>query len=261
MPTAASASPTPSTPGASPKQSCPWRTHTGVILARTKARAALRVLIASRDHISTERTAAINALYALLRVVDFGIDARGTLTAGQIAVIAAWRSRTEELATGIARTEAVSWSSGYERRTRSCPTSHGRGSHYSRAAPQPACWTSPASDRSQQPLPSPPGPTLDACGPKPRSRASRGHPDPRLSGNTVRHRISRGGDRRFNRALHIAVLTRMRMDPTTRDYIEKRTSEGRTLREIRRSLKRYFARQIYRQLNAATVIAAAARQT
>src|SRR5690625_4626701 len=70
-------------------------------------RAALRVLIASRDHISTERTAAINALIALLRVVDLGVDARSTLNGGQIATIAAWRRRTEELATGIARAEAV----------------------------------------------------------------------------------------------------------------------------------------------------------
>jgi len=54
-------------------------------------RAALRILIASRDHISTERTAAINALIALLRVIDLGLDARGTLTATQITAIAAWR--------------------------------------------------------------------------------------------------------------------------------------------------------------------------
>ena len=59
------------------------------------------------------------------------------------------------------------------------------------------------------------------------------------------------GDRRLNRALHMAVVTRMRMDPQTRAYVERRTAEGRTLREIRRCLKRYLARQIYRHLNAA----------
>src|SRR5665647_2454449 len=61
----------------------------------------------------------------------------------------------------------------------------------------------------------------------------------------------RGGDRRLNRALHMAVVTRMRMDPATRAYVERRTAEGRTLREIRRCLKRYLARQIYRHLNSA----------
>jgi len=55
----------------------------------------------------------------------------------------------------------------------------------------------------------------------------------------------------LNRALHMAVVTRMRMDPLTRAYVDRRTAEGRTLREIRRCLKRYLARQIYRQLNAA----------
>jgi transposase len=77
------------------------------------------------------------------------------------------------------------------------------------------------------------------------------NPIPASSGNTVRHRINRGGDRRLNRALHMATVTRIRMDPRTRAYVEKRTAEGRTPREIRRCLKRYLARQIYRQLNAA----------
>ena len=75
------------------------------------------------------------------------------------------------------------------------------------------------------------------------------NPIPASSGNTVRHRINRGGDRRLNRALHMAVVTRMRMDPRTRAYVERRTAEGRTIREIRRCLKRYLAREIYRRLN------------
>ena len=70
-------------------------------------RAAVRVLIASRDHISSERTAAVNALTALLRVANLGIDARRPLTVGQITTIAAWRTRDEDLATTIARAEAV----------------------------------------------------------------------------------------------------------------------------------------------------------
>ena len=49
----------------------------------------------------------------------------------------------------------------------------------------------------------------------------------------------------------MAVVTRMRMDPRTRAYVERRTAEGRTLREIRRCLKRYVARQIFRTLTAA----------
>jgi hypothetical protein len=44
-------------------------------------------------------------------------------------------------------------------------------------------------------------------------------------------------------------MTRMVHDPGTRDYVAKRTHEGRSYREIRRSLKRYIARILYRQLN------------
>src|SRR5665647_1581488 len=84
------------------------------------------------------------------------------------------------------------------------------------------------------------------------------NPIPASSGNTVRHRINRGGDRRLNRVLHMAVVTRMRMDPRTRAYVERRTAEGRTLREIRRCLKRYLAREIYRRLNSTAQIDQAA---
>ena len=57
-----------------------------------------------------------------------------------------------------------------------------------------------------------------------------------------------GADRRLNRALHMAVITRMAHDPDTRAYVERRRAEGRTTREIRRCLKRYLARQLYRTL-------------
>jgi len=77
------------------------------------------------------------------------------------------------------------------------------------------------------------------------------NPIPASSGNTTRHRLNRGGDRRLNRALHMATIVRMTHDPEIRAYVEKRRTEGRTAKEIRRILKRYLARQIYRTLNAA----------
>jgi transposase len=87
-------------------------------------------------------------------------------------------------------------------------------------------------------------------------------PIPAPSGNTVRHRLNRGGDRRLNRALNTIVLTRMRTDPETRAYIDRRLAEGKTSKEIRRCLKRYTGRQIFRTLAAAhpvpTVLASAA---
>ena len=73
-------------------------------------------------------------------------------------------------------------------------------------------------------------------------------PIPASSGRTIRHRLNRSGDRQLNRALHTIALSRLRYDPVTRTYAERRRAEGRTDREIKRCLKRYIARQIYRQL-------------
>jgi transposase len=73
-------------------------------------------------------------------------------------------------------------------------------------------------------------------------------PIPASSGKTVRYRLNRSGDRQLNRALHTIALTRLQRDPTTRAYAERRRIEGKTDREIKRCLKRYIARQLYRQL-------------
>jgi transposase len=73
-------------------------------------------------------------------------------------------------------------------------------------------------------------------------------PIPASSGQTVRHRLNRSGDRNLNRAIHAIALARMRSCPRTRAYVARRTAEGKTTREIRRCLKRYIARELYRQL-------------
>lgn len=73
-------------------------------------------------------------------------------------------------------------------------------------------------------------------------------PIPASSGLTTRHRLNRSGDRQLNRAIHTIMLTRLRHDPTTRAYIERRRTEGKTDREIKRCLKRYITRQLHRQL-------------
>ena len=73
-------------------------------------------------------------------------------------------------------------------------------------------------------------------------------PIPASSGKTTRHRLSRGGDRAANSAIHHIALVRMSNDPRTRDYVTKRTADGKTKREILRCLKRYIAREIYRTM-------------
>jgi transposase len=76
------------------------------------------------------------------------------------------------------------------------------------------------------------------------------------SGKTVRHRLNRGGDRALNCAIHTIAMTRMRCCPTTKAYVARRTAEGKTSREIRRCLKRYIARELYRTLSASTALTA-----
>lgn len=83
-------------------------------------------------------------------------------------------------------------------------------------------------------------------------------PIPASSGKTNRHRLHRGGDRSANRALHIAVIVRMRYCARTRTYVARRTAEGMSKPEIIRCLKRYLAREIYRTILADYTALAAA---
>ncbi len=213
----------------------------------TGIRAALRVLISARDLVNLERTRSINALMALLRTVDLGIEARGTLAKKQFATIAAWRSRQEDLATATARREAIRLA----KRVITCDedlahnrdeitalvtasngaTLHDEPGHGAiNAAVVLAAWSHLGRVRSEAAFA-----VLAGVSPVPAS-----------SGNTTRHRLNRGGDRRLNRALSSITLTRMSHHPPTRAYVERRRAEGRTTKEIRRSLKRYIARQLYR---------------
>jgi hypothetical protein len=73
-------------------------------------------------------------------------------------------------------------------------------------------------------------------------------PIPASSGKTHRHRLHRGGDRGANRALHLAVVVRMRWCPRTRAYAEQRSKQGRSKPEIMRCIKRYLAREVYHAL-------------
>jgi transposase len=214
-------------------------------------RAALRVLTTARDQMSTTRTAAINALTALVRVVDLGVDARTPLTGTQITQITSWRARpAEQIATATARAEAIRLAKQITSLDADLAANKSRMEQLVRASPAAplldqtgigpvtaaiafTAWSHPGRVRSEAAF----------------AALAGVNPIPASSGNTVRHRLNHGGDRRLNRALHMVVVTRMAHDPDTRAYAEKRRAEGRTNREIRRCLKRYLARHIYRTLN------------
>jgi transposase len=71
------------------------------------------------------------------------------------------------------------------------------------------------------------------------------------SGKSTRHhRLNRGGDRQANSALWTIVFTRMSNHPPTRDYVARRTKEGLSKPEIIRCLKRYAARELFRDVQA-----------
>ncbi|BBY66376.1 IS110 family RNA-guided transposase [Mycolicibacterium helvum] len=212
-------------------------------------RAALRILVTAREHMTTERTATVNALTALLRVATLGVDARKPLTASQISEVARWRTRVEDLVTVTARAEAVRLAKRVVDLTEQLATNYKNMIdliHASKAAvlldktgigPVTVAvvytaWSHAGRVRSEAAF----------------AALAGVNPIPASSGNTVRHRLNRGGDRRLNRALHMAVIVRMTHDPDTKAYVERRRAEGRTTKEIRRCLKRYLARHLYRTL-------------
>jgi transposase len=214
-------------------------------------RVAMRVLVVAREQMTGERTRAVNSLTALVRTIDLGIDARKALTASQVKTIAGWRGRDENVTTSTCRREAVRLALRIRAldsdlvanraditRLTSQDTPQllelpGVGAVV--AATVLLAWSHPGRVRSEAAMASLAG----TC------------PIPASSGNTTRHRLNRGGDRRLNRALTTVTIVRMRIDPATRAYVARRRSEGRTTKEIMRSLKRYITRQLFRILTAA----------
>lgn len=73
-------------------------------------------------------------------------------------------------------------------------------------------------------------------------------PVPASSGKTTRHRLSRGGDRAANHALHTIALVRMSSHPRTKAYVATQRMKNRSEAEILRLLKRALVREIYRSL-------------
>lgn len=149
-------------------------------------RTAIRVLVSARDQMGTERTKIINALTALVRSVDLGVDARKALTSAQITTIAGWRTRDEDprplradakpsVSPAGSTPLAVTWPPTWP----SCASSL--------LQRFPSCWTCPASAPSWPARSCLPGPIRAGCAPKPPSPRSPGlapspHPQATPSG-------------------------------------------------------------------------------
>jgi transposase len=68
------------------------------------------------------------------------------------------------------------------------------------------------------------------------------------SGEHVRHRLSRAGNRRMNHMIHIAAATQIRLDTEGRRYYRRKLAAGKTRMETMRCLKRRISDALYRQL-------------
>jgi len=219
--------------------------------SHTDIQAGLQILTTAREQMTDYRTSLINALTALLRQWELGVDARRPLTNAQIVEVAKWRNKTSvDTGVTVARAETIRLAkhiinlnqqidANYKNITELVETSLAKalleetGIGPINAAIIYCAWSHPGRVRNADAFKSLAGV----------------NPIPASSGNTTRHRLNRGGDRRLNSALYIAAITREIHDPATKHYIAKRTAEGKTRKEIRRCIKTYLARKVFRILN------------
>lgn len=85
-------------------------------------------------------------------------------------------------------------------------------------------------------------------------------PLPVWSGNKVRHRLSRTGNRQLNAAIHRIAVTQMRIHQPAKDYLERRIAMGNTKTEAIRALKRKLSDVVFRALLADATTTAALEQ-
>ena len=218
-------------------------------------RQALRILVTARSSMAKDRTRSVNALNALARSNVLGIDARKKLTSSQITEVSRWREREDELSLRIARSEAVRLAKHIldleqqlttneqqldelVRVSEAAPLMEEVGFKAINVAKCFVAWSHEGRVRNEAAF---------AC-------LAGVNPIPASSGNTTRHRLNRGGDRSLNAALHLAAITRMTYDNETRIYVEKRRAEGKTDREIRRCIKRYLVRRVFKIFHVSAVV-------
>ncbi len=220
-------------------------------------RNALRILVVAREQMTSDKSAAVNSLTALVRSQGLGVDARQPLTVSQIREIASWRRRAgDTIDTRIAREEATRLARNVFSLTKQAAANARQlESLVQQSAPElldmqgvgPVTaaiviisWSHHGRVRSEAAFAALAG----TC------------PIPASSGNTQRHRLNRGGDRRLNWAIHTIVMVRMGRDPETKAYIARRMAEGKTKKEAMRCAKRYLTRNLHRILKNTPALAA-----
>jgi transposase len=216
-------------------------------------REALRILLGARSELTTARTRQINRLRALLLTGDDTDRAlsRGTFTDARLSANSRRRGRTDaSVEATVRRGEARRLALAIRDATHElkinkqqlaglveqlAPQLPGKvGVGPVSAAQAIVTWSHPGRCRNDAAF----------------AALAGASPIPASSGRTVRYRYNRGGDRQLNRALHDITLTRWRICPRTHAYVARRRAQGMSDNEIRRSIKRYIARELYRALEA-----------
>ena len=229
--------------------------QSGLAAGEAKARngvvEAIRVLRVARRSARHGRIIAINQMRALLvsGPADLRETLRGSTVSKLVTTMARLRPADPTTAAGATRFALRELA----RRVQSLDEESKRlddllESLVSATAPEPVASCGVGTDTA--------GAFLVSAGDNPerlRSEAAFAHlcgvaPIDASSGLTSRKRLNRGGDRSANHALWRIVMVRMVHDARTRAYVTRRTAEGRSKREIIRSLKRYVARELYRCL-------------
>jgi transposase len=222
-----------------------------VLPRRRGDREALRVLLTTRRHVSSNRVAAINQLKALIvgAPEELRAELRGVATTAQIGRCAGLRDRPAKslehrMTVRVLRTTAQRIQvlhAEIDELTAALDTLVGSiapwlvelpGVGPVTAAQVLVSWSYAGRLRSEAAF----------------AALAGTNPIPASSGQLTRHRLNRSGDRQLNAALHTIALTRLRYDPETRAYAARRTTQGKTRRDIRRCLKRSIARQLFKLL-------------
>lgn len=199
----------------------------------------ISVPLAARRRIDHQRTANRNALNALVRLIDLGVDARHALSDKPAKENSEWRTREHDtVEQRIARAEAIDLAKsvqackarlkeieaelveldekmapGMQDQFAMGPVTVGIIS---------AAYSHQGRVRSEAAFP-----VLAGVSPLQAS-----------SGNTKRRRLNRGGDRQLKTALDIIARNRMTFDEKTKAYVQRRTAEGLSYKEIKRFLAR-----------------------
>ncbi len=225
----------------------------GTPKTRTGPVEAIRALRVARTGAIKARTAAVNQLHGLITSAPETLRAQlVTLpTAARVATCAAFTTDQARLADPVEATKAALHAIAHRVQALTAEITQAD----KRLRPL-VTRTAPRLSALSGVGPEVAGQLLATAGDNPhrlRCEATLAHlcgaaPIPASSGRTDRHRLNRGGDRQANRALYTIALSRMRTDPRTRDYVDRRTKQGLTKKEIIRCLKRYLIREVHTAL-------------